>query len=146
LIQRIFSVLAAPSRPQGPLKVSDVTKNGCKLKWDKPEDDGGKPVSGYVVEKLDTATGRWVPVGRTTEPEMDVKGLQEGSDYKFRVKAVNDEGESEPLETERATLAKNPFGELQNCAYMLTAQMTVKLAGYKVIKSAYMVLLRVLLI
>jgi len=132
-------VSAAPSRPQGPLKVSDVTKNGCKLKWDKPEDDGGKPVSGYVVEKLDTATGRWVPVGRTTEPEMDVKGLQEGCEYKFRVKAVNDEGESEPLETERATLAKNPFGELQNCVHMLTAQMIVTLAWFERIRTAYVV-------
>jgi predicted phage tail protein len=83
------------------------------LKWDKPEDDGGKPVTGYLVEKLDTSTGRWVPVGRTTEPEMDVKGLQEGNEYKFRVKAVNDEGESESLETERATIAKNPFGKLK---------------------------------
>lgn len=134
MIREFCLVLAAPSRPQGPLKVSDVTKNGCKLKWDKPEDDGGKPVSGYVVEKLDTATGRWVPVGRTSEPEMDVKGLQEGCEYKFRVKAVNDEGESEPLETERATLAKNPFGELQNCVYVLTAQMTFTLAGYEVFK------------
>ena len=105
---------AAPSRPKGPLKVSDVTKNGCKLKWDKPEDDGGKPVTGYVVEKLDTSTGRWVPVGKTNDTEMDVKGLQEGQEYKFRVRAVNDEGESEPLETERATLAKNPFGKLED--------------------------------
>lgn len=101
-------MLSAPSKPKGPLKVSDVTKNGAKLKWDKPEDDGGKPVTGYVVEKLDK--GRWVPVGRTTEPEMDVKGLQEGNDYKFRVKAVNDEGESEPLETDGFITAKNPFG------------------------------------
>ncbi|PSN48991.1 hypothetical protein C0J52_03867 [Blattella germanica] len=104
-----ITILSAPSRPKGPLKVSDVTKNGCKLKWEKPEDDGGKPITGYVVEKLDTSTGRWVPVGKTNDTEMDVKGLQEGQEYKFRVKAVNEEGESEPLETERATLAKNPF-------------------------------------
>lgn len=102
-------LIASPSKPTGPLKVSDVTKNGCKLKWDKPEDDGGKPVTGYVVEKLDKATGRWVPVGRTTEPEMDVKGLQEGHEYQFRVKAVNDEGESEPLETDGTIFAKNPY-------------------------------------
>lgn len=119
LFLKISFTLAAPSRPKGPLKVSDVTKNGCKLKWDKPEDDGGKPITGYLVEKLDTSTGRWVPVGRTTEPEMDVKGLQEGNEYKFRVKAVNDEGESESLETERATVAKNPFGKLKNCIYIL---------------------------
>ncbi|XP_025833492.1 twitchin isoform X4 [Agrilus planipennis] len=103
------TVLSSPSKPKGPLKVSDVTKNGCKLKWDKPEDDGGKPISAYVVEKLDKNTGRWVPVGRTTEPEMDVKGLQEGHEYQFRVKAVNEEGESEPLESDGTIVAKNPY-------------------------------------
>lgn len=38
-------------------------------------------------------------------------GLQEGKPYKFRVKAVNKEGESEELETEKSIIAKNPFGE-----------------------------------
>ena len=38
-------VLGPPSRPKGPLEVSDVTKNGCKLKWNKPEDDGGLPIT-----------------------------------------------------------------------------------------------------
>ena len=110
-----------PSKPKGPLKISDVTKNGAKLKWEKPEDDGGKPVTGYIVEKLDKATGKWVPVGRTVEPEMDVKGLQEGHEYQFRVKAMNEEGESEPLVSDGSTIAKNPFGNedfiliLQNC-------------------------------
>lgn len=101
-------VLAAPSKPKGPLKVTDVTKSGCKLAWQPPEDDGGKPITGYVVEKLDK--GRWVPVGRTKEPEMDVGGLQEGKEYSFRVRAVNDEGESENLDTDQSIIAKNPFG------------------------------------
>lgn len=106
-----ITILSAPGRPKGPLKVSDITKNGCKLKWDKPDDDGGKPITAYQVEKLDKATGRWVPVGRTNgnETEMDVKGLQEGKEYQFRVRAVNEEGDSEPLETDGSILAKNPF-------------------------------------
>lgn len=29
----------------------------------------------------------------------------------FRVRAVNSEGESEPLETDTATKAKNPYGK-----------------------------------
>lgn len=89
-----------------------MTKNGCKLKWGKPEDDGGKPVTSYQVEKLDKATGRWVPVGRTSDTEMDIKGLQEGHEYEFRVKAINEEGESEPLVTDGSTLAKNPYGKI----------------------------------
>lgn len=47
------------------------------------------------MEKLDPETGLWVPAGRSTEPEMNVTGLTPGQEYKFRVKAVNKEGESE---------------------------------------------------
>ena len=65
----------------------------------------------YVVERMDTSTGRWVPVGTTKTPNMDVTGLNEGKDYMFRVKAVNSEGESEPLETEGSITAKNPYDE-----------------------------------
>ncbi|KAJ9593823.1 hypothetical protein L9F63_027533 [Diploptera punctata] len=106
-----ISVLSKPSKPKGPLKVSDVTAEGCKLKWDKPEDDGGEPVDHYVIERMDTETGRWVPVATSKTPEAEVSGLNEGKEYQFRVKAVNSEGESEPLETDVPTLAKNPYSE-----------------------------------
>lgn len=46
-----------PSRPEGPLEISDVHKEGCKLKWKPPKDDGGLPIDGYVVEKMDVTTG-----------------------------------------------------------------------------------------
>jgi hypothetical protein len=45
-------------------------------------------------------------------PSFDVTGLEEGNDYLFRVTAINDEGESEPLEADTAIKAKNPFGKL----------------------------------
>lgn len=105
------NVLGPPGKPKGPLAVKDVTKDSCKLSWKKPEDDGGKPITAYQVEKFDKKQGRWVPVGRTSgnDTEFDVKGLQEGHEYQFRVKAINEEGESEPLETDDSTLAKNPY-------------------------------------
>lgn len=102
-------VLSKPSKPKGPLKVSDVKADGCKLQWEAPEDDGGLPVEGYVVERMDLETGRWVPVCETKTPEADVTGLTEGKDYHFRVRAVNPEGESDPLDTETSIRAKNPF-------------------------------------
>lgn len=103
--------IGPPTRPQGPLKVKDVTSSGAKVKWDKPKDDGGKPVTAYVVEKMDAQTGRWIPVGRTQEPEMDIKGLQEGHEYTFRVKALNEEGESDALESDGSIVSKNPYGK-----------------------------------
>lgn len=52
-----ITVLGKPSSPNGPLKVSDVHKHGCKLKWEKPDDDGGAPIDYYQIEKLDPLTG-----------------------------------------------------------------------------------------
>lgn len=42
----------------------DIHAEGCKVKWEKPEDDGGSPVKEYELEKMDMATGKWVRVGR----------------------------------------------------------------------------------
>ena len=41
-----------------------------------------------------------------------VKGLENGKNYKFRVKAENVYGVGTPLEGDKIT-AKNPFGELE---------------------------------
>ena len=43
--------------------------------------------------------------------EFVVPKLREGEQYKFRVKAENKNGVSEPLETQTQTKAKNPFGK-----------------------------------
>lgn len=95
------------------MEVSDIHKDGCSLKWKRPKDDGGEPIEAYVVEKLDPETGIWLPVGKTTGdvPEMKVDGLIPGHEYQFRVKAVNKEGESEPLETAGTITAKDPFSK-----------------------------------
>lgn len=62
---RFYLFIAKPSKPKGPLKVSDVTADKVNLQWKPPEDDGGEPVDHYVIERMDTDTGRWVPAGTT---------------------------------------------------------------------------------
>lgn len=105
------NALAKPGKPEGPLDVSNITKDGCTLKWKKPKDDGGEPIEAYLVEKFDPDTGIWLPVGKTdgAAPEMEVDGLIPGHEYKFRVKAINKEGESEPLETFGSIIARDPY-------------------------------------
>jgi len=80
------------------------------------QDNGGKPVSHYVVEKKDKKSGVWSPVSRfCRSPSLDVTGLDEGEQYEFRVSAVNDLGQSEPLVTDKPIIAKHQFG-----AWLLT--------------------------
>lgn len=115
-----FTVLSKPGSPKGPLEVTDVTKKSCKLRWKKPEDDGGCPITEYEVEKMDVATGKWTRVCKVPakdsfkEPEADIANLEPGKEYKFRVIAVNKEGDSEPLTTTKSTVAKNPYGKAQD--------------------------------
>ena len=42
---------------------------------------------------------------------MEVKGLEPGNEYMFRVSALNSEGESEPLMADKSIIAKDPYGK-----------------------------------
>jgi len=71
--------------------------------------------SGYQIEKMNTKTGKWEPQTHSVGPdvtEFRVPGLKEGEDYKFRVRAENDQGLGEPLDSDKATKAKNSCGTL----------------------------------
>merc|ERR1712228_830742 len=107
-------VLGRPARPEGPLEVSNVTATGCKLRWKAPLDDGGKPIQEYNIELLCPKTKKWIKKGKVAGDKFplffDVDGLDEGEEYLFRVSAVNELGESDPLEADQAIKAKNPFG------------------------------------
>lgn len=50
-------VVDKPSPPLGPLDVSDITPETCSISWRPPADDGGSPITNYVVEKLDPFSG-----------------------------------------------------------------------------------------
>ena len=53
-------------------------------RWKEPLDDGGSPITGYVLEKMDTATGRWTQCAKTDGAlEADVKGLETGKRYRY---------------------------------------------------------------
>ena len=44
-------MLADPPGPPRNLQIEDLTKNSCKLVWEKPSFDGGSKIIGYFVEK-----------------------------------------------------------------------------------------------
>lgn len=46
--------------PPTRLEPSDITKDAVTLTWCEPDDDGGSPITGYWVERLDPDTDKWV--------------------------------------------------------------------------------------
>lgn len=63
--------------------------------------------------------------GPGTPATFKIEGLTPKKKYKIRVKAVNKEGESEPLETDQAIVAKNPYGKFKNISYLINGYYTV---------------------
>ena len=57
-------VLGRPARPEGPLEVSNITAEGCKLRWKPPADDGGMPIQEYEIEMLCPKTKKWIRKGK----------------------------------------------------------------------------------
>ena len=97
-----------PSAPEGPLEYDDLTSVSVTLTWKPPKSDGGKPLTGYIIERRDAKRSSWVSV-ETVKPNITtyiVQNLVVGNDYYFRIKAENVEGVSPALE---GTKAVRPF-------------------------------------
>lgn len=60
------------------------------ISWEPPEKDGGANVSGYVVEQRDAHRPGWTTVSESvTRPCFKFTRLLEGTEYVFRVAAMN---------------------------------------------------------
>lgn len=103
------NIFGKPTICNGPLVISEVTKKSCALSWKAPSDNGGKQITHYEVEKMDESAGTWLPVGNPKGTSWELKNLVEGRNYKFLVRAVNDDGDSPNLETPEFITAKNEF-------------------------------------
>ena len=102
-------VMTAPDKPKGPLRIDEITAESCSCAWKEPEDDGGSLVTHYVLEKA-TKTSTWTPCGRAQRLACKVAGLTPEKEHRIRVKAVNSEGESDPLVCVEGFVPENSFG------------------------------------
>ena len=93
----------------------DFDNKSVTLRWSKPKDTGGRPISHYIIQKKDKFGG-WFDalitdddncVATIEELEARVPGLSEGKWYQFRVIAVNKAGESDPSPHTRPHLCRH---------------------------------------
>ena len=101
-----FNVLDVPGPPTD-IEYDNITGSSVQLTWKKPKDNGGSDITSYVIEKKDMDHGGgWVPAVNYIEPynhTHHVPRLVEGTQYEFRVFAVNAQGRSLPCPGEPVT-------------------------------------------
>lgn len=94
----------APGRPEA----TDWDKDHVDLRWTPPLNDGGSPITGYVIEKREKGAPKWI---KACETGPDCKGrvdsLDEGVEYEFRVKAINAAGPGEASDASKPITAKS---------------------------------------
>lgn len=107
------TVVDRPSPPEGPLLVTDITPDSCVLTWLSPRDDGGSPVTNFIVERCNTKyPDKWDKVSSFVRTNRyEVGNLTEGNEYKFRIRAQNQYGISDPLDMDKPIIAKYHFGK-----------------------------------
>lgn len=93
-------------------KVTDVTKMSCHLSWAPPENDGGSPVTHYILQKREADRKTWATVtAELKKTSFQIANLVPGNEYYFRVTAVNEYGSGVPSDIPKPVLATDPLSE-----------------------------------
>ena len=101
------SVLATPSAPASappgpPLTLTVISGNTqASLSWTAPTSTGGAAITDYIIEYKAASASQWSTFadGTSTATTAIVTGLTNGTDYQFRVSAVNSVGTGSPSGT-----------------------------------------------
>jgi len=105
------NIMSVPSICGGPLEILGVTNSTIDISWNKPADDGGTPLTSYIVEKRDARKATW-SLALKLEPQhtlATITGLENRHEYFLRVRAENKLGEGPDLETKDPAMSKDPF-------------------------------------
>lgn len=101
-------------KPDPPLQVEtrDPTSKSITITWKAPDNDGGCPIQGYIVEMIEKDGDRYERVTPSLVPGYSfvVPGLKENMEYQFRVRAENVAGVSEPSRSTQPLKAADPVG------------------------------------
>ena len=109
----VWCLLPDKPGPPGIPQFSEVTDTSIRLTWTPPEDDGGAPITNYVIEYKLKDGKTWTQANDETVADTTfiVKRLKTDSEYVFRVSAVNKVGQGPPSQNTPAQLIKAPLGK-----------------------------------
>lgn len=89
-------------------KAQKTTKDSITLGWKKPISNGGSHITAYILEQSE-GEDKWKQILKGKHTSHTIGELNEGKEYLFRVKALNESGEGPP--TELTVVAKDQFGK-----------------------------------
>uniref|UniRef100_A0A1I8JGZ2 Titin n=1 Tax=Macrostomum lignano TaxID=282301 RepID=A0A1I8JGZ2_9PLAT len=79
--------------PPVDLLAKTISTTALLMHWEKPKEDGGKPIVGYLVEWKLSSSSSWNSPQKVIQKELSIEKLKEDTSYSVRVKAFNDVGE-----------------------------------------------------
>ncbi|MCJ8729443.1 hypothetical protein PDJAM_G00106390 [Pangasius djambal] len=94
-------VLDKPTPPLGPLEIVEASSNCIEVKWRPPKDDGGCPITHYILERNQVGRNTWKKIGQIPgEAHYKDTNVDHAKRYCYRIRAETSEGISEVFETE----------------------------------------------
>nr|XP_014332954.1 PREDICTED: myosin light chain kinase, smooth muscle isoform X5 [Bos mutus] len=107
-----LTVVDKPDPPAGTPCASDIRSSSLTLSWYGSSYDGGSAVQSYSVEIWDSVDKTWKELATCRSTSFNVQDLLPDREYKFRVRAINVYGTSEPSqESELTALGEKPEEE-----------------------------------
>lgn len=92
-----------PTPPQRPVEIVETSLTAIEFKWKPPKDDGGCPVKHYILERQQVGGSKtWTNVGELPNDPLKYRdtNVKPGKRYCYHIRAKNEEGVSDVLETE----------------------------------------------
>lgn len=98
----------------GPAEVTESSASCIEFKWRPPKDDGGSPVTNYILERQQVGRNTWKKIGEIPGvPIYRDTDVDRGRKYCYRIWAVTSEGISEVMETDEMQAGR--VGKLKQC-------------------------------
>ena len=101
-----------PDAPKG-VECVEACPSAIGLEWSPPRRDGGAPVRGYIIERRQGFSSRFVPITRTLVLDTYFRdtNVNDGQEYEYRIVAENEVGHSEASRPIGPIAAVQPFSK-----------------------------------
>ncbi|XP_066463893.1 myosin-binding protein C, fast-type-like isoform X2 [Eleutherodactylus coqui] len=108
----IIKVVDVPDPPEN-VRITSVGEDWASVIWEPPKYDGGKEVTGYLIERKKKGSQRWMKMNFEVYKELSYQSVKmiEGILYEIRVFAVNCIGVSQQANTSKPFMPIAPTSE-----------------------------------